>query len=251
MRARIARYVLLGVASFLIGAVWLLPAQVAAGWVEARSALSLGGVTGTAFSGHAGSVSAPGGSVDDVSWQLSPLALLVARASAQLRTASDLDGFSAQVSRSLFGTTRVSDLTGSASVGWLARLGGYTFLPVSGALDVDLKDAVFDDQLNISALDGQGRFSRVRWELVNPALKLGAFTVDVEHTDAGIHAAIADSRGPLAMDGDANVTAARRYDLDMRLRARAGADPRLKQLLNQLGPADGEGWHRVRERGRF
>ncbi len=41
----------------------------------------------------------------------------------------------------------------------------------------------------------------------------------------------------------------RRYDLDVKLRARAGADGRLKQILQQLGKPDSEGWYHIRERG--
>lgn len=251
MSARIIRYTLIGLIAFTIGLVAFLPARVAAGWAERMAPVTLGGVTGTVFDGHAAYASGPGGAVEDLDWQLHPAALLLGRARADVEIASDLDGFTAEVSRSLFGTTRLDNVTGSASAGWLAKLGGYTFLPISGDVGIDIDEAEFNDNLVFDALAGQIRLNNTRWQLFNPPVDLGRFTTAMQRDDSGVRVAIVDSEGPLAIDGQITIDPKRNYVLDVRLRARAGADKRLDQMLDQLGRADTEGWHRVSEKGRL
>lgn len=251
MKARLARYMAVGVISFLIGALYLLPAQVAADWIESRIPLRLSGVTGTLIAGHANYVRGSTWSLDNLSWTLHPLDLLLGHLTADFHVDSDLDGFNGTLTRSLFGGTRIDNLSGDASATWLARLGGFTFLPLSGRLGVDISHAVFNNQLQVSALKGHLQLSHTRWQLVNPPVDLGRFRTNLQHTNNGIRVAITDSQGPLAVDGDITLGPSRHYDLDVRLRARTGADKRLGQLLAQLGPGNAEGWHPVRETGQM
>ena len=245
----LVRYLLVGLVTFLIGLVAFFPARIAAGWVESSTPVTLGGVTGTVFDGHAGYVQGPGGAIENLDWRLHPLNLLLAQVAADIEVDSDLGGFSGRVTRSLFGGTHVRNLTGSASAGWLAKRGGVTFLPLSSDVAVDIREASVDDQLNFSALDGAVRLGNTRWELFNPPVELGQFETVLAHGDDGIRATIVDSNGPLAIDGSATLTPERRYRLNVRLRARAGADDRLDGMLDQLGEGDDEGWHRVQEQG--
>lgn len=245
------RYIVIGLAAFVFGLVAFLPARVAAGWAEQAAPLSFGGVTGTVFHGRASYVSGPGGAVENLGWTMHPAALLLGRLSADLEINSDLGGFSAQASRSLFGQTTFEKVRGSASAGWLAKLGGYTFLPLSADVRVDISEASFDDDLRFDALSGEIRVANTRWELFNPPVPLGRFTTALSKADDGIRATIVQSEGPLALDGQLSTDETRRYQMDVRLRARAGADERLGQMLDQLGPAGPDGWHQVREKGQL
>lgn len=249
---RSARYVIVGLLAFAIGLVVYLPARVAAQWVGPAVPITLGGVTGTLLDGHAAYAAGPGGTVENVDWHLDPAGLVLGRLSADLAVDSDLGGFNARATRSLFGNTRIENLSGSASAGWLAKLGGYAFLPLSGDIGVDVSEVAFDDALHIKALSGQIRLGNTRWQLFNPPIELGRFTAVLDHGDQGeARLRIAESDGPLALDGDIRIDDDMRYRLDVRLRARAGADDRLPQLLSQLGRSDDEGWYRVRENGRL
>lgn len=251
MNRRALRYGAIGLVAFVIGLVAFLPARVAAGWAEQMGPISIGGVTGTVFDGRASYVSGPGGAIENLSWQLNPAALLIGRASADLDIDSDLGGFSAHVSRSLFGQTTVENVIGSASAGWLAKLGGYTFLPLSGDVRVDIREAVFDDALQFEALDGEIRLANTRWQLFNPPVPLGRFTTALRRAEDGIALTLAESEGPLALDGQLRIDQTRRYRMDVRMRARAGADERLAPMLEQLGKPGPDGWHRVTEQGRL
>jgi hypothetical protein len=248
---RALRYGLIGLITFIIGLVAFLPARVAAGWAEHMGPIAMGGVTGTLFDGRASYISGPDGAIKNVAWTLEPASLLLGRISARLNIDSDLGGFDANVSRSLFGQTTIENVTGSASASWLAKLGGYTFLPLSGDVRVNIDEAVFDDELHFDALAGQINLVNTRWQLFNPPVPLGRFTAALGRSDDGLRVTIVESDGPLAIDGGLSLDETKRYLLDVRLRARAGADERLPQMLEQLGRANAEGWHPIREQGRL
>ncbi|WP_353175768.1 MULTISPECIES: type II secretion system protein N [unclassified Salinisphaera] len=248
---RALRYGLIGLVAFVIGLLAFLPARVAAGWAEQMGPIAMGGVTGTLFAGRASYISGPDGAIENVAWTLEPASLLLGRVSARLQIDSDLGGFDADISRSLFGQTTIENVSGSASAGWLAKLGGYTFLPLSADVRVNIDHAVFDDTLAFDALDGQISLANTRWQLFNPPVPLGQFTAALARADDGLGLTMVESEGPLAIDGGLTLDESRRYRLDVRLRARAGADERLPQMLDQLGRADADGWHTIREQGRL
>lgn len=251
MNGRWLRFAVVGVAAFLIGLVVYLPASLVGHWATDGTPVQLQGVSGTLLDGQAAYVSLPDGALDNLQWHLAPAALLIGELSASLRTDTDLGHLSGNVRRSLFGGNTIRDIHGEATIGWAADLAGYTFVPLSGRIGLDLSRISFDDQLKVSALNGQVQLTNSRWELLNPPLTLGRFQANVAHTDNGLAAEIVDSHGPLALTGQVRLIGQRRYDLNVRLRARAGADERLKKILAQLGRQDSEGWYRVREQGRL
>lgn len=251
MITRGVRYLIIGLVFFVIGLVAFLPAHVVAGWIESQPGLELGGVTGTLFAGHAAYASGPGGTVENLDWTLNPATLLLGGLSADIRVDSDRRGFSAVVTRSLFGNTQIDNLSGSASTGWLAQRAGYRFMPLAGDVTVDISHIKVDGEQRVTALDGYISIGSARWQLANPPLMLGDVDTAIDHTENGIRARITDSEGPLAVEGQVTIAPTRRYDVDARVRARAGAEDRMSDLLGQLGQADDAGWHRIREQGRL
>ena len=220
-----------------------------AGWVSQNTPVRLAGVSGTLLDGKAAYASLPHGALDNLHWQLHPAALVLGRLSATVGADSDLGPISGEVRRDLTGGTTLDDVRGEATVGWLSDLVGYTFVPITGRIRFDIDHAAFDDDMNISALSGTLRLTNTRWQLLDSPLDLGRFEVELERSDNGVVARIVDSHGPLALTGGTTLSDDRRYDLDVRLRARASADPRLEQLLGQLGKPDSDGWYHVRGRG--
>lgn len=246
---RILRFVIVGLVAFLVGLITYLPATLVAGWVADKTPVKLAGVSGTLLNGQAAYASLPNGSLDNLDWTIHPSALLLGGVSADVHAKSDLGDLSGRVHRSLLGYNTLDDVHGEATIGWLADLAGYTFVPISGRVHLDLDHLAFNDDLHVSALSGTVQLTNSRWELFNPPLQLGRFEAKLERGDDGIESRIVDSPGPLALTGQAALSDSQRYDLDVRLRARAGADSRLKQALEQLGRPDSDGWYHVRERG--
>lgn len=249
MTRRIALYAAVGIVAFGIGLVTYLPASLVAGWVAGDTPARLAGVSGTMLDGEAAYASLPHGALDDVHWHVHPAALLLGRLSATVRADSDLGPISGEIQRGLFGDNRLDNVQGEATIGWVADLGGYTFVPVSGRIELHLAHVAFNDDLQISALEGQVDLTRTRWQLLNPPLELGQFKAHLDRSDDENRLRIIDSQGPLALTGGVAVSDSQRYTLDTHLRARSGADSRLQQILKQLGRPDSQGWYHVKERG--
>ncbi|HET7315510.1 type II secretion system protein N [Salinisphaera sp.] len=249
MSWRIVRFVVVGLVAFVVGLITYLPASLVAGWVAGDTPVRLAGVSGTLLNGRAAYASLPHGALDNVRWHVHPAALLTGSVAADIRVDSDLGRVRAKVRRSLFGHNTLEDIHGEATIGWLAKLAGYTFVPVSGRIRLDLDRLAFDDDLHIDALSGTLQLTNSRWELFNPPLELGRFKAELSRGDTGVALRIVDSQGALALTGSVKLSDNQHYDLNVKLRARAGADARLEQILQHLGEPDSEGWYHVRERG--
>lgn len=237
----------LGAAALLLGLIAQIPASWLAQRVQTRTpAIEFAGVTGTAFAGRAQYLVADGVVVRDVEWRLRPAAL-----AADLTVATDNGRIRATVRRGPDGGIRVTGAEGAASLAWFGRLAGYHQLPVSGDVSASLNEAVIAGDLGVSQIDGRVRLAGAHWELAKPSIALGGFTGTLITEDDAVTLQVAESDGPLAVTGAAQLIGGDRYELDLRLRPRAGADERLKSTLGLLGRPDAEGVYRVRERGRF
>lgn len=238
-----------GLIALLVGLILYLPAPVAAGWVQAQvPGLRLTGVSGSVFSGRVQYVGLNDVTLENISWEFSPVSLLLGRADINLKTATDTGSISGDFSHNIFGQTHVQNLNGSASLAWLARLAGYRFVPLDGLLTIHDLDATIKGQ---KIADGKGQISleNANWLLVNPPIIFGNFTAAVSSDGKTSAVKILNSDGPLKADGGAQLTGNNHYQANLRVRARAGTDKRLKKLLTQLGKPDAQGWYRINEQG--
>lgn len=238
-----------GLIALLIGLIVRLPAPVAAGWVESQvPGLRLTGVSGTALAGRVQYLGFNEVTLENVRWQMAPLALLAGQVRAALQVSTDAGSISGDFSHSLFGNTRVQNLNGSASLAWLGGLAGYRFVPLDGLLR--LQDVAADlEAQNLAHAQGQVLINNAIWLLMNPPVGFGNFSAAIESHEQGYGLQVNDSDGPLAVEGGARLANNNSYTVDIRVRARAGADARLKKLLSQLGRPDASGWYRLKERG--
>jgi hypothetical protein len=91
------------------------------------------------------------------------------------------------------------------------------------------------------AADGTVTLSNVRATVGQP-LPLGDFVIQLRAAESnGIQGAIQDNGGPLALDGVLNLAPDGGYRFNGRAAIRDAGDRALRQALNLLGPADGDG----------
>ena len=246
------RYGLIGGLFFVVGLIVYLPASLVTGWVTGATDLRFDGVTGTALDGKAAYVSLPDGGINNVAWTIHPASLLLARLSADVSADTDLSGIKAKLTHTLLGNNYIRDLDGDASIGWLAQMAGYTFVPAAGRIGLSIDTLDLDDEGQVLGLVGRVNVTNTRYELLQPPIELGQFQADLSRTDNDtLRASLVDSQGPLALTGAVDLVKQSRYKLDVRLRARAGADERLARILTQLGQTDDAGWYHITERGRL
>lgn len=244
--------ILAGVLALVVGLIWRLPAPVAAGWVQsAVPGLTLSGTSGTALSGNAAHVLYEDIALEDVSWQLQPLRLLLGQMAVQLSTATDVGRIEASLRRGFGGGLSAGPVDGQASLAWLARRAGYTFVPLSGSLILSVDNAELDNNGVAQTLSGRVQARGLQWDLLKPPAPIGNFVGVVSGEAGDLQLTIEEADGPVDVEGEATLAANGVYRLDLRLRARAGADDRLKKLIDQLGRPDDQGWYPIVERGRL
>lgn len=243
----------IGVLTFVIGLLVFFPARVATTWFEAWSeGIRISGVRGTLLDGSARRLVAGQTTVEGLTWNVQLTSLLTGRFAAAVHVTTDRGGISGTAAYTFWGTPRLSDVHGSATLGWVAERAGYTFLPVTGDLTLRIEELALNDQLLPAAIDGRFRLANVHWQLVQPSLKLGSYSARLGQSESQLEMTVTDSSGPLAIKGNAAFSPqSRRYSLNARLRTRAGADQRLKNLLGMLGRPDNAGWYHIRQQGRL
>jgi hypothetical protein len=247
------RLLSLGIAALLLGLVVNLPAVWLARQVQERiPAMRLAGVDGTVLAGQAQYAVADGIVLEGVEWRLRPVALLAGRLAADLTVTTDNGRIGATASYGLSGGgSRLSDAEGAASLAWFGGLAGYPQLPISGDLRLVLDEAEIGDDFAVSRIAGRVRLADARWELAKPSIVLGGFDGILTTEDDTLTLRLAESDGPLVVQGTVQLIGGDQYRLDLRLRPRAGADERLESTLKLLGRPDAEGAYQIRERGRF
>lgn len=241
---RHGRLVLLGLGALACFALATLPASLAGRLFE-RAGLSATGYSGTIWSGEAGGVNWQGASLGMLRWRLHPLALLRARAAADVSMMRRDGSASATAAVARDGTLELSDaqfdlpiellaeIPSDMARGWHGRVrGSFTELrlvagwPVAAAGVINLSDVVMP-QL--------GRDVIGSFEVVMPDPRA------TPPVAPEVSARVGDSGGPVAVDARLTLSDGRRFLLEGTVAARDGAPANLVRSLEYLGPADSSG----------
>lgn len=239
-----------GLLSLLIGLVLYLPAALMASWVQVPG-LQLAGVTGTALHGHVQQARYQGATISNIDWAWHPSALLSGHIGTSITIATQSGQLKANASLSSSGKTVLTHAHGDIPITQLATLAGYTFVPIKGLLDISDGAITLDKNQAIVSAKGKLRVTGAQWTLMKPAAVLGNYTARVGSKKGQTTLTIIDSKGPLALKGNAQINTRGSFSLNVKLRARSGADKRLKGLLKQTGKPDAQGWYRVHLQGRL
>lgn len=252
---RTALLVFAGLAALAYGLVTRMPADVLAHSAETNiSGLNISGTSGTALDGRVTGLVYKGFPLQGIEWHIKPWTLLLGALEADIHVGTDLGGMETHIKRSLFGGgLALTDIQGGATLGWLAKHAGYAFLPVSGRLKLDLSHVTLASNGQIKSASGTATITDIHWQLMHPPAFLGRISAEIstESSTGTTMLRITESKGPLIVKGKAELNADNTYWLNIRLRPRDGAKPRVKQLISELGNADANGWYRIQTRGQL
>ena len=241
----------LAVVTFLVTLLLHAPANLAYAWAlgaKGDARLGVFGVHGTVSEGGAAALTVNRRPVlQDVTWTLQPAWLALLRLTADVQSGGDAV-LRARVSRSVFGSLRLTDVTSAGGVKSLLQLAGQPPLPVEGQARLDLPLVRLDGGVPIEA-QGSIEVENLAWTLAREPLALGSFNVAVTTDTQGIVASFGSGPGPLEVGGSAVLKPDRNWELDLQLRPRGNAPEQLLTLVRSLGPADGQGWHHLRRQG--
>lgn len=243
--ALIAVLVLAFLAFLIVRAPATMVSQAA---LDAAPALSLEGVTGTAWRGRATHAYWRGIPLGRVDWHLSAVALFGGFARADVVVGGADLSLDAVVAHSLFGDRlQITSADGTTSLAFLSRLSGARG-PLDGTVVIeDVSLSIEGDR--VAAADGRAVLRDTVVTLQQRA-ELGAFTLDLSAHDGWLQGEVSDDGGPLGIAGFVRAAPDRRWELDARVRARDRTG-NLALVLSLLGTPTADGYHPMRLSGRY
>ena len=237
------RNVLIGIGAVVF--FWTLLTQVPAalvyGWARPHlTGVQLFGVDGSLDSGSLTGLNLSDHPIDEkIRWQLHPLWLLAGRLGIGI-DGSGLMQLTGGVQQGI-GGLRLRKLNGSGDAKAIAGLVGYGFAPISGNIRFDDLSLRLSKGVPVSA-DGVVELHGLAWALgANPAT-LGDFRATASTQGNNILIKVESLAGPLDANGTITFDpGSKKYDSDLKLHPKDGADPMLKNMLQMSGPADATG----------
>jgi general secretion pathway protein N len=230
----------LGLFVYLFGLVAQLPAARLAPYL-AEQGVVLESPRGSIWQGSATWLRLEALEIPAPSWELSPLALLIGQAKARLATG--------------WGDARLrAGLGGDLELHDVDLVVPLQDIRIAGALQ--LGGEVKAHLPGLEIVEGMPRRAqgRVQWRnatLGAQGMVLGGFGLELETVNDKISGRISDSGGPVEANGAVILEPDGRYQLDLRLAARPGADAAIENGLRLLGTAEPGGGVRLRRKGRL
>ncbi len=242
----------LAVLVFLYALLMQAPAANLYTWFGPRnSPLQIAGIDGTLKHGNIAALSLRGRPVlKNLQWHLHPLWLLLGRVALQLQGGDGSTTLNSNLQLSP-GTLRAGPLKLDTDLKSVLADAGFRFLPVDGLAQLQVQSLRLDGN-QLRDLHGHLQLKSLRWNLGQTTLQLGDFSADAT-TDPQdtVNAVIKSVSGPLDLSGKASLSTAGDYQLDLRLKAKPGAQPQLVDMLRSLGRPGAEGYYQIHNKGRL
>lgn len=246
-------YLLLGIGVYLLTLLAIFPAaeayHLAAPRLLPASPLHLYDISGSVWSGRAGTVAYDAHSLGALSWHLEPLPLLLGHLA--LRCELDLpDGTVAGTAVISHSGMKLHHLSGRLPAATLTALDTALPFGTGGTLAFNIA------QTDLPTHGAPSASGTVVWNdaalLANRPIPFGDLKLSLRpRRHGGIDGTVSDAGGPLQVNGSASLDAARAYHLDLRLRPRPNAGTALDNLLHMLGRPDPRGDYTLRYNGRY
>lgn len=221
----------LAILVFIATLIARLPARTAAGLLPSTVACAQPG--GTLWQGSCAHLRTPALTLSDVAWRLHPAALLHAALAADVSSADPRLSGEGQIE-----LERGGIVTARALRLRLPLQGGLSQIPpgFAGTIEADVSSARVDNGM-LAALVGTVRALQLHSDLLG---ELGSFELRFPD-DGSMVGQLRDLSGPLALQGQVQLTHQNSYRVSGTLEARPDASSQLTQALELIGPADNEG----------
>ena len=233
--------IVLGLLAVAIFVLATLPAGIVAGRLE-RHGVTVDAVGGTIWSGRARGVAARGAHVGDLQWTLRPMALLRGALAGHAVVVGKDARIETDFSRTWAGRLQLESARADLSFAALAALGVPVARNWRGRIAADLSSLVLEADWPVAAL---GTID-VR-DLTGPpprSTKLGDYRLtfgEPQGAADNLTATVAQTEGPLLLDGELSLGRDRSFHLEGRVAPRGTPSQDLAYLLQALGPPDAGG----------
>lgn len=238
--------ILAGIGVFLLGLLVTLPARIVYRYA-APPAVSVSGIDGSIWAGHAQEAAVNGLYVRDLHWRIRPLQLLQGKLGYRIE-AEAVPGFiESDVSIGVGGAISFAALRAALPLNQLSLVAGPQ--PLGGHANIDFESLDIVAGIAVAAA-GSVEVRNLILPLVSAA-SLGSYRADFFTQDDGIAASIEDTDGILDLAGSLEIFNDRSYKfLGQVIETRQTPDGVRKQL-QFLGPTNARGQRELRLEGSF
>lgn len=244
----------LGALSFCSGLLLLAPAATLYGWLKPKDrppALEIFGLHGTLSEGGLSGIQFNGRPVlNDIHWTLKPLWLLLARAAFHVDGGGEQAVIDGDISLSLPATLSLHDFRVAGALKPLLAAVGQPYLPVDGQVRFDLQQLKFKNGMP-AKVEGVVQVQGLVWTLAKDPLLLGDYQAILTSENADSITKIESTGGPLELSGDGKFAQDQSYEINLKLRPKAGASPMLRNLISSGSAADPQGYYHIRQQGKL
>ncbi len=246
---RASVFVVLGVVVYFGSLALNFPAQIAYSWTQNLfpQSVRLFGLTGSVFRGSGQAVLFENIAVREIDWALRPSALILGRLAYRIRSRVDGGRLVAVVAADPLKRFTISNVSGELPLELLQA--GLPQGPLlQGRLEPNVETLTIKDGVVTQA---KGRvIARAVTYRGNGVLPLGDFSAGVDADGSPVAIGVADSGGPLRLNGQLVLASDRSYQFEGLAGARQPTQP-LTNLLAQMGAPDQDGQYVIQFGGRL
>lgn len=242
------KYFAIGILGFALFLLARIPASVAFDRFSPYS-IQASGVVGTIWHGNAANLAVSGLQLGPTSWRFQLSNLFSAELAYAFETQIGGESLTGTAAVRGPGKLRLTDVVGQIPIKELSA-----FLPtgfLTGIARIDASELRIENNWPAS-VDGRFVISDLTALTTRPPTLLGDFEAIFEdQRDAPLKATLKDLSGPVELDGQLLLNADRSFELEATLAPKPDAAPQISNMLNFVGPEDGQGRRQLRYSGSF
>lgn len=244
MTPSIRRLAVLGVVTFVVGMLLMIPARFVYDRF-APPAVALAGIAGSLWSGSAADGRIGGVYARHIRWRMRPLHLVTGKLAFHVEASPSSNPVTGDVAITAGGDVVVSDFRGSIPLAMLEDALGIRGL--GGSASIDLRQLRLEDGVPASA-SGSVEVSGLIAPLPAPT-PIGGYRAEFFTQQDGINASVEDTDGVLDLAGQALLRADRSYQFRGMIAPKPSTPPQLASQLRFLGSPNERGQYELRLEG--
>ena len=243
-------YVLIAVIGYLFFALASTPAAKVISLAKNNLTLPAHfyGVEGSVWNGSANSVLIDTHRIEQLHWSINPVALLLARVSADIKAQIQNQNVTGRVSINLMGDIHGEDIQAQLTAEDVQQLLALPFGELAGEFLLHIESVNWSDT-GIPETVGSLQWLNAKLTLVD-AVNLGQVMIEVKpDKEAGLIAVISNKDGMLSIDGDISITSQKNYIAQIDFKAASNANSNITQSLAMFAKKQSNGSYRFKQNG--
>jgi general secretion pathway protein N len=242
-------YVLTAVISYFVLLIMTIPAKPVTDLINNKTDISINGVSGSLWNGHAYSINI-GGKIElnDTHWSFVTWKMLIGQLALDLNSHYLENEIDTEASISVSGRVYVSSLTASMTASQLAELTNIPLVQLDGDISLDIDSAQWK-QGELPLASGQINWTNAM-VTVTEAVSLGNVSIILSESEQNTQTAyITNTEGEITIVGNAGLIPEQDYSVDLRMTPAASARNSIKQSLGMIAKRQSNGDYLLKNTG--